>query len=249
MLDLLISREADLNAQTLTGETPLHYAVRLGREDMVQLMLQKGADHTTKSKTGKTAYDLAVDEKFVEISCRIRDSVEVIEWLKNHNLSSFIEPCIENDIYLFLLPEMNTEMMQRIAPELDAAPLLAEAASLAKQESGSQEDGKRRDKLLKQLAMRKQESHLRKHLHESARKRIITLKSSQHGSSEKIDLEPEKRILDSNVSRRDLIASDVNVSGLHTWEIDPADLEFTSSLGNGTSGEVFLGYVIDDLSH
>ncbi|MFA5618201.1 MAG: ankyrin repeat domain-containing protein [Syntrophorhabdaceae bacterium] len=44
---LLLSRGADPNAQDWWGDTPLHWACRLGREDLAKLLLSHGADPNT----------------------------------------------------------------------------------------------------------------------------------------------------------------------------------------------------------
>ncbi|XVF42590.1 hypothetical protein PTKIN_Ptkin01aG0376200 [Pterospermum kingtungense] len=46
---------------TRDGDTPLHIAAAIGDEHMVKLLLQKGANKDIRNKTGKTAYDVAVE--------------------------------------------------------------------------------------------------------------------------------------------------------------------------------------------
>lgn len=48
MVNLLVKHKADVNKQSTGGETPLHYAVHLGREDLVTILLKAGADITIK---------------------------------------------------------------------------------------------------------------------------------------------------------------------------------------------------------
>jgi ankyrin repeat protein len=60
MANLLLSRGADINALDRDSKaTPLHYAASWGREEMVKLLLDKGARREIRNTGGKTAADLA----------------------------------------------------------------------------------------------------------------------------------------------------------------------------------------------
>lgn len=50
---------ADVNTQDKDGWTALMYAVRYGRQDIANALLQTGADVNVRNKDGKTALDLA----------------------------------------------------------------------------------------------------------------------------------------------------------------------------------------------
>jgi ankyrin repeat protein len=68
-VDLLISNGADVNAKNLDDETPLHYAVRLNRKDLVQTLVVGGADLSCKGKReNKTAYEMAVKYGYNEMA-------------------------------------------------------------------------------------------------------------------------------------------------------------------------------------
>jgi hypothetical protein len=49
-------------AQNVNGETPLHYAVRLLREDLVYLLLAAGADPNIRGRDGRTLLSIAQRE-------------------------------------------------------------------------------------------------------------------------------------------------------------------------------------------
>jgi hypothetical protein len=54
---LLIENGADVNGTGEMSYTPLHYAVNYKHMDVIQLLLQNGADATIKNDFGKTACD------------------------------------------------------------------------------------------------------------------------------------------------------------------------------------------------
>ncbi|KAH8779434.1 ankyrin repeat-containing domain protein [Hyaloscypha sp. PMI_1271] len=56
---LLVEHGADVNAKTPGGWTPLHFAAKYGREDLVNIFLMAGADATMRATSGLTAYDYA----------------------------------------------------------------------------------------------------------------------------------------------------------------------------------------------
>lgn len=56
---LLLDAGAPVNAQQAGGFTPLHQAASRGRHELVQLLLQRGADSQLDSDSGMTAGDLA----------------------------------------------------------------------------------------------------------------------------------------------------------------------------------------------
>jgi ankyrin repeat protein len=57
--DLVFKHHADLD-KACEDKSPLMYAAKYGRMDMVQTMLDKGADHNAKSSRGRTSYDYAI---------------------------------------------------------------------------------------------------------------------------------------------------------------------------------------------
>ena len=50
---------ADVNVQTLGGETPLMVAIRNGARNTVRLLLERGASVVLKDTAGRTALDCA----------------------------------------------------------------------------------------------------------------------------------------------------------------------------------------------
>jgi hypothetical protein len=71
---LLLEHGADINVQSQTGRTPLHWASFNGRLEVVRLLLEHGADVEAKNNDGKTALQEAAD----------RRRNEVVELLREH---------------------------------------------------------------------------------------------------------------------------------------------------------------------
>ena len=64
IVKFLLSVSNDINAITddlWDYSTPLHFAAENGKLDVVEYLVQKGANINAKTGNGKTAYDLAVE--------------------------------------------------------------------------------------------------------------------------------------------------------------------------------------------
>jgi hypothetical protein len=62
LVQLLTRSGASVNTQNVNGETALHYAVRLLREDLVYLLLAAGADPNIRGRDGRTLLSIAQRE-------------------------------------------------------------------------------------------------------------------------------------------------------------------------------------------
>ena len=63
----LISRGADVNLPDEHGFSPLFVAARRGHLDIVQLLLESGADVHRRNYEGKTAINMAKEKKFFQV--------------------------------------------------------------------------------------------------------------------------------------------------------------------------------------
>ena len=59
IVEFLLNKGADVNAQDREGRTPLHYASERGHKDVAKLLIDKGADVNAKNNEGQTAEDIA----------------------------------------------------------------------------------------------------------------------------------------------------------------------------------------------
>mmetsp|Transcript_21852 Transcript_21852/g.36825 ORF Transcript_21852/g.36825 Transcript_21852/m.36825 type:complete len:1703 (+) Transcript_21852:133-5241(+) len=57
MVKLCLRRGADLNAQNLQGQTPLHFTYSYGYAEVGEYLVQKGADDSIRNKDGLTCYE------------------------------------------------------------------------------------------------------------------------------------------------------------------------------------------------
>jgi len=72
-IDLLIAAHAQINSLGEMGYTPMHYAASRGRLDIVEHLLELGADPNTQNKFGALAADVAVNLEHPEIATFIRN--------------------------------------------------------------------------------------------------------------------------------------------------------------------------------
>ena len=72
--ELLIAKGADINAKTTNEDvtTPLHSAAFAGHKEMVELLIARGADANIRDYRGRTALDLAEQQRHTEIAEMLR---------------------------------------------------------------------------------------------------------------------------------------------------------------------------------
>ena len=73
VIDLLLTRGADVNSRTRNGTTPLHTAVLYARLEVAEYLLEKGADINAQSVSGATPLALAVAAKNEPIAARLKE--------------------------------------------------------------------------------------------------------------------------------------------------------------------------------
>ena len=68
IIEMLLDRGANIDAECEKGTTPLHDAIRWEKMEIVELLLNRGADVNAKGKSGKTYLHIAADEGYVLIA-------------------------------------------------------------------------------------------------------------------------------------------------------------------------------------
>ena len=63
---LAVQPEGQVNAQTATGWTPLHFAYAQGREEMSRFLLDNGADYEAKNKFGQAPADIPLLKRSIK---------------------------------------------------------------------------------------------------------------------------------------------------------------------------------------
>jgi 26S proteasome non-ATPase regulatory subunit 10 len=66
--ELLLTKNADVNAKTSKGDAPLHYAASYGHKDIVELLLSNKANIDVRDGIGRTPlYDAATSGRIEEV--------------------------------------------------------------------------------------------------------------------------------------------------------------------------------------
>jgi len=223
MVKVLIDQNADVNVATLTtGDTVLHYAAKLGRKDLLKMLLQVGADPSIVNSSKKTAFEVAMASNQQEMAKPLKICMDLRDWLAENNLEQYLPAFLKQEQYLdniivwedqkpreafISTVKFSEEDANRFR---DAAHKLRETASREAFEASLKKVSKRKASVLNihNQAIQEKIGNLRKDL--------TKLVHESHAVEEEED--------------EDL-----------SWLISHSELEFTKELGSGVSGTVYKG--------
>lgn len=220
MLIMLLNHGANPDIKgSKEGDTPLHYAARLGRKDLITELLTKGGDITTKNNFEKDVIRVAWESMQSE-GVQRNSAEEVYEYLRSvQDLSDMLRRAelldklpyfIQENVYdPEVLCEIDDEFMNKMGIKLGSRLKLGKEIAELKKRMQEVREGKKKEKELREFE--------RKQL--STQNAMGGIKTA-HG-------------LDADMLRKQL--------GGDGWEIEFQDLEFTEPIGKGTSGSVFAG--------
>eukprot|EP01119_Soliformovum_irregulare_P017080 TRINITY_DN5026_c0_g2_i1.p1 TRINITY_DN5026_c0_g2~~TRINITY_DN5026_c0_g2_i1.p1 ORF type:complete len:504 (+),score=159.26 TRINITY_DN5026_c0_g2_i1:519-2030(+) len=120
MVKLLISNQADVNLpSSKAGETALHYAARLGRRDLIKILLLAGADMELKDTGLKmTPLELAQSLKQDEVSKMLNSVKELIQWLDELEMNHYFNGFLKEELFLDALAFMDDENLEFVLPRV-----------------------------------------------------------------------------------------------------------------------------------
>eukprot|EP01125_Pyxidicula_operculata_P011747 TRINITY_DN3849_c0_g1_i3.p1 TRINITY_DN3849_c0_g1~~TRINITY_DN3849_c0_g1_i3.p1 ORF type:complete len:674 (+),score=195.78 TRINITY_DN3849_c0_g1_i3:382-2403(+) len=125
LADLLLKMNADPNIVAKNGDTPLHYAISIGRVDLVKLLIAHGASVEIAGHQGFQAIPLAKSKGLTNVEDAIRDSIEVVRWLKRNGFDKYTYTFVDQEIYLYLLPDLkDSELAKHVTDKEDRAKIL-----------------------------------------------------------------------------------------------------------------------------
>jgi ankyrin repeat protein len=173
LAELLISKGALINQKNNHGDSCVHYSMSSGRTDLIKLWVANEGNFDVVGSQGKTAIALAQTPS-VE-SC-VRDSLEVAKWLRSNGFEKYIGAFVEQEIYLFLLVDLDENAIGMIVadPE-DRTKIIAKAKAKKDGKFMKREDTFRRkaQHLEKQNQNRQKEITLRNRLKNSVQSGVI----------------------------------------------------------------------------
>lgn len=136
LMETLIEHGARADLVNAFGESILHYAVRFGRSDLVNLILSAVPKVDIKGMEGKTPYEVAVQYKHMTIAKHLKKVEELFLWLDKHDLGAFKGLFLKNEIYKNLLSDLTDSLLEKMGVETaPRAKILAATKQLDKEEA------------------------------------------------------------------------------------------------------------------
>lgn len=136
LMETLIENGANVDSVNSFGEGILHYAVRFGRSDLVNLILNSVSRLDIKGKDGKTPYELAIQYKYANIAKHLKKVEELFVWLEDYGFEKYKSNFLKNEIYKNLLPDITSDLLNSMdIPESDWPRILESCRKLETREN------------------------------------------------------------------------------------------------------------------
>jgi len=114
-IETLLLKGSNINHQTKTLDTPLHYAIKMNRSDVVLFLLQKGANFNIEGgKPPKKPIELARELDHTSIVNKLEKVLEISDWLNNLQLESLIPIFIQNEIYMDVITDIDESTLDSL---------------------------------------------------------------------------------------------------------------------------------------
>eukprot|EP01114_Cavostelium_apophysatum_P014653 TRINITY_DN3853_c0_g1_i1.p1 TRINITY_DN3853_c0_g1~~TRINITY_DN3853_c0_g1_i1.p1 ORF type:complete len:581 (-),score=169.59 TRINITY_DN3853_c0_g1_i1:93-1835(-) len=245
LVKMLISNHADVNIAAQDGDTAMHKAIRLGRKELVKLLLGAGADIRQRmSNRVKNPYQLANSNRqlsivHAEIADMLKSVFDLVVWLGDNNLERYLPVFIREELYLPDLVEVAEEPV-----ELERLLKFFKVDDHHKKESEQKraEDlwDPRPNALQDQLrdAIKGVRDYIGRKDFEDELKKVI---EEDESNGKRISKMPENSKREQASQLKSSLQGMMSEEQDDTWLIKPADLQLTTLLGEGASGQVFKG--------
>jgi hypothetical protein len=113
MVNLLLEAGADVNLLSTRGESCLHFAVHLGREDLVSVLIKAGADITIRGNE-KSAYELAMQVNNSSVTKVLRQVQDIYDWLSSLGLEMYWKVFVREEMSKDILPELTEQVLDKM---------------------------------------------------------------------------------------------------------------------------------------
>eukprot|EP00026_Physarum_polycephalum_P002606 Phypoly_transcript_02613.p1 GENE.Phypoly_transcript_02613~~Phypoly_transcript_02613.p1 ORF type:complete len:724 (+),score=92.05 Phypoly_transcript_02613:248-2419(+) len=237
MVNLLLEAGADVNLLSTRGESCLHFAVHLGREDLVSVLIKAGADITIRGTEGKTAYELAMQGNNSNVTNILRQVQDIYDWLSSLGLEMYWKVFVREEMTKDILPELTEQV-------LDKMGITAVGHRMKILKSCSQ------IKLNTPSSITSPTPSTPSSMHSSAGTSSPSTPSTQHRLNPFLEKSSNHHsaaavCADGSISSDAVKKTLSNLEHIKTnpnqWVIDSSELEYTLKLGSGSSGKVYKG--------
>jgi len=228
MVNLLLEAGADVNLLSTRGESCLHFAVHLGREDLVSVLIKAGADITIRGTEGKTAYELAMQGNNASVTNVLRQVQEMYDWLASLGMEMYWKVFVREEISKDILPELTEQVLDKMGIPVGHRMRIIKSCSQIKLNTPPSTTS----------------SNPSLSTSSSVNSAVSTVSSPSPTPGAHHKLNPFENKHNNNNNHTDgSISSDrlKEIVSNNQWVVDASELEYTLKLGSGSSGKVYKG--------